>query len=97
VGQPRDGNPLSSYGLYDTETNEYRLIRVEYNIALAQQKILAAGLPRFLLNGFRRILIQLIRRERPSAMSSGPNGKGAEIIKSFVGFIGLLVLFANYW
>ena len=48
VGQPRDGNPLSSYGLYDTETNEYRLIRVEYNIALAQQKILAAGLPRFL-------------------------------------------------
>jgi predicted phosphodiesterase len=48
VGQPRDGNPLSSYGLYDTETNEYRLIRVGYNIALAQQKILAAGLPRFL-------------------------------------------------
>jgi len=48
VGQPRDGNPLSSYGLYDTETNEYRLIRVEYNIALAQQKIIAAGLPRFL-------------------------------------------------
>jgi predicted phosphodiesterase len=48
VGQPRDGNPLSSYGLYDTETNEYRLIRVEYNIALTQQKILAAGLPRFL-------------------------------------------------
>jgi diadenosine tetraphosphatase ApaH/serine/threonine PP2A family protein phosphatase len=48
VGQPRDGNPLSSYGLYDTETNEYRLIRVEYDIALAQQKILAAGLPRFL-------------------------------------------------
>jgi diadenosine tetraphosphatase ApaH/serine/threonine PP2A family protein phosphatase len=48
VGQPRDGNPLSAYGMYDTETNEYRLIRVEYNIALAQQKILAAGLPRFL-------------------------------------------------
>ena len=48
VGQPRDGNPLSSYGLYDTDTNEYCLIRVEYNIALAQQKILAAGLPRFL-------------------------------------------------
>jgi len=48
VGQPRDGNPLSAYGLYDTETNEYRLIRVEYNIALTQQKILAAGLPRFL-------------------------------------------------
>ncbi len=48
VGQPRDGNPLSSYGLYNTETNEYRLIRVEYNIALAQQKIIAAGMPHFL-------------------------------------------------
>ena len=48
VGQPRDGNPLSSYGLYNTETNEYRLIRVEYNIVQAQQKIIAAGLPRFL-------------------------------------------------
>jgi predicted phosphodiesterase len=48
VGQPRDGNPLSSYGMYDTENKEYRLIRVEYNISAAQQKILAAGLPRFL-------------------------------------------------
>lgn len=48
VGQPRDGNPLSSYGLYDTTTKQYRLIRVAYNIAMAQQKILAAGLPRFL-------------------------------------------------
>lgn len=48
VGQPRDGNPLSSYGLYDTTTKQYRLIRVPYNIATAQQKILAAGLPRFL-------------------------------------------------
>jgi diadenosine tetraphosphatase ApaH/serine/threonine PP2A family protein phosphatase len=48
VGQPRDGNPLASYGLYDTTTQQYRLIRVAYNIALAQQKILAAGLPPFL-------------------------------------------------
>ncbi|MCX5902396.1 MAG: metallophosphoesterase family protein, partial [Proteobacteria bacterium] len=48
VGQPRDGNPLASYGLYDTETKKYCLIRVEYDIAAAQQKILDAGLPLFL-------------------------------------------------
>jgi diadenosine tetraphosphatase ApaH/serine/threonine PP2A family protein phosphatase len=48
VGQPRDGTPLASYGLYDTETNKFRLIRVAYDIAAAQRKIRAAGLPSFL-------------------------------------------------
>lgn len=48
VGQPRDGNPLSSYGIYDTEKKEYRLIRVQYDVTRAQKKILDAGLPPFL-------------------------------------------------
>jgi diadenosine tetraphosphatase ApaH/serine/threonine PP2A family protein phosphatase len=48
VGQPRDGNPLASYGLYDTEIKKYCLIRVAYDIAAAQQKIVDAGLPPFL-------------------------------------------------
>lgn len=48
VGQPRDGNPAASYGIYDTDKKEYRLLRVEYDIALAQKKILDAGLPPFL-------------------------------------------------
>jgi diadenosine tetraphosphatase ApaH/serine/threonine PP2A family protein phosphatase len=48
VGQPRDGSPLASFGLYDTETKKYRLVRVEYDVATAQQKILDAGLPPFL-------------------------------------------------
>jgi diadenosine tetraphosphatase ApaH/serine/threonine PP2A family protein phosphatase len=48
VGQPRDGTPLSSYGLYDTKTKDFRLIRVSYNIAASQRKIRAAGLPPFL-------------------------------------------------
>jgi diadenosine tetraphosphatase ApaH/serine/threonine PP2A family protein phosphatase len=48
VGQPRDGNPLSSYGIYDTEKKEYRLIRVQYDVTRAQKKILDAGLPSFL-------------------------------------------------
>ena len=45
VGQPRDHNPLAAYGLYDDESQEYRLKRVVYDIQTAQEKILRAGLP----------------------------------------------------
>jgi diadenosine tetraphosphatase ApaH/serine/threonine PP2A family protein phosphatase len=48
VGQPRDGDPRACYGLYDTETSQYRLVRVPYPIARAQQKIIKAGLPALL-------------------------------------------------
>lgn len=48
VGQPRDGNPLSCYGIYDTEKKECGLIRVQYAVTRAQEKILGAGLPPFL-------------------------------------------------
>jgi diadenosine tetraphosphatase ApaH/serine/threonine PP2A family protein phosphatase len=48
VGQPRDGNPHSSYGIYDSEKKEYKLVRVPYDIAGAQKKILDSGLPPFL-------------------------------------------------
>ncbi len=48
VGQPRDGNPMASYGIYDTDLEIIELKRVEYDIATAQEKILAAGLPDFL-------------------------------------------------
>ncbi len=45
VGQPRDGNPLASYGILDTETGTYSLQRVEYEIAETQRRILRVGLP----------------------------------------------------
>ncbi len=47
IGQPRDGIPLASYGIYDMRKNEYRLIRVQYDVARAQKKIIAAGLPEY--------------------------------------------------
>jgi predicted phosphodiesterase len=50
VGQPRDGNPLSSYGIYDTKKKEYMLIRVQYDIEHARRKIIDAGLPESLAN-----------------------------------------------
>lgn len=48
VGQPRDGNPRAAFGLLDTETNIYTQMRVPYAVEVAADKILEAGLPRFL-------------------------------------------------
>jgi diadenosine tetraphosphatase ApaH/serine/threonine PP2A family protein phosphatase len=48
VGQPRDRNPHACYALYDDATRELTYMRVPYDIAAAQQKIRAAGLPPFL-------------------------------------------------
>jgi predicted phosphodiesterase len=45
VGQPRDGNPESSFGLLDTDTWEYENKRVAYDIAGAAEAIKNAGLP----------------------------------------------------
>ncbi len=48
VGQPRDRNPAACYALYDDATRELTYVRVPYDIAAAQRKIRAAGLPSFL-------------------------------------------------
>jgi len=45
VGQPRDGDPRAAYGVVDTEARLLTLLRVEYDIPAAQQKIIEAGLP----------------------------------------------------
>ncbi len=45
VGQPRDSNPKSAYVVYDTDDGTIEIRRLEYDIATAQKKILAAGLP----------------------------------------------------
>ena len=48
VGQPRDGNPRAGFAIVDTAVHEVTLHRVEYPIALAQARILEAGLPEVL-------------------------------------------------
>jgi diadenosine tetraphosphatase ApaH/serine/threonine PP2A family protein phosphatase len=45
VGQPRDGDPRAAYGIVDTKARTVTVVRVEYDVPLAQAKILAAGLP----------------------------------------------------
>jgi predicted phosphodiesterase len=48
VGQPRDGNPQASFGIYDTESRTVQIKRCNYDINKAREKILKAGLPSFL-------------------------------------------------
>lgn len=47
VGQPRDRDARASCAVVDEETGTVEIVRVEYDIARAQRKILRAGLPEF--------------------------------------------------
>jgi len=46
VGQPRDGNPLTSFAIYDSDSKVVTIHRIPYRLKFAQEKILKAGLPR---------------------------------------------------
>lgn len=49
VGQPRDGDPRASFAILEVQgrTVECSIIRVEYDVEMAAEKIRDAGLPRF--------------------------------------------------
>ncbi len=46
IGQPRDGIPLASFAMFDSDTRTVCVYRLPYRIEKAQRKILDAGLPR---------------------------------------------------
>jgi len=48
VGQPRDRDPRAAYAVWDVEAGRVELRRVTYDVQAARDKIVAAGLPRFL-------------------------------------------------
>ena len=48
VGQPRDGDSRAAVGLFDTDSRTLTVLRVAYDVAAAQAKIIAAGLPEVL-------------------------------------------------
>ena len=48
VGQPRDGDPRAAFGIIDTEAQSITVRRVDYDVAVAQAKIVKAGLPEVL-------------------------------------------------
>ncbi len=45
VGQPRDGDPRASYGIYDADAQVIYHYRVEYDVTVTQRKMMDAGLP----------------------------------------------------
>jgi diadenosine tetraphosphatase ApaH/serine/threonine PP2A family protein phosphatase len=47
VGQPRDREPEACYVIYSREHRAFRFRRVAYDVAGAQQAIVAAGLPAY--------------------------------------------------
>ncbi|MBI5893858.1 MAG: metallophosphoesterase, partial [Deltaproteobacteria bacterium] len=46
VGQPRDGNPMAAFLVYDADERQIKFFRVEYDIAKCCEKVINAGLPR---------------------------------------------------
>jgi diadenosine tetraphosphatase ApaH/serine/threonine PP2A family protein phosphatase len=48
VGQPRNGDPRACFAVLDLEDRSARLVQVPYDHNTAREKIIAAGLPRFL-------------------------------------------------
>ena len=46
VGQPRDGNPRASFGIFDTKSLVYRNLRVAYPVEETQRKIFGGGASR---------------------------------------------------
>jgi predicted phosphodiesterase len=48
VGQPRDGNPHASFGVYDATRRELRVRRAPYQVEQVREKITDAGLPTLL-------------------------------------------------
>jgi diadenosine tetraphosphatase ApaH/serine/threonine PP2A family protein phosphatase len=45
VGQPRDGDPRAAFAALDTSAKTLTIVRVPYDVAGAQAKIIEAGLP----------------------------------------------------
>jgi putative phosphoesterase len=48
VGQPRDSDPRATFALYDTKRNLFQFIKLPYDIKTQAQKIVSAGLPKYL-------------------------------------------------
>lgn len=53
IGQPRDGNFMSSYLILDTKRDKITIERFEYDVNTAMKKITDAGLPYFLAERLR--------------------------------------------
>ena len=48
VGQPRDGDPRASFGIFDAAKGTVTVHRLEYDVEATMDKVRKAGLPSFL-------------------------------------------------
>ncbi|MBP7796763.1 MAG: metallophosphoesterase family protein [Elusimicrobiales bacterium] len=49
IGQPRDGNSMASFGIFDDETMIFELIRLNYDIKKTQELMKKNNIPDFLI------------------------------------------------
>lgn len=49
VGQPRDGDPRASCGIYDSFMKVFRLHRISYDIKITQHKMMQSNMPELLI------------------------------------------------
>lgn len=54
VGQPRDGDPMAGYALFDSDDQAITHHRVEYDVATTQGKMSDRGLPSHLVERLAR-------------------------------------------
>ena len=50
VGKPRDRDPRTSFGIWDTQQHTFRFIRQEYDVKKTQAKMEKARMPAFLID-----------------------------------------------
>ena len=48
VGQPRDGDNRLSFAVFDSDSTVLEIVRLEYDITTARQKIIDSNLPEYL-------------------------------------------------
>ena len=53
IGQPRDGDPRAAFALFDSDAESVTFYRVPYDLDVAQQRIIGAGLPERLATRLR--------------------------------------------
>ncbi len=49
VGQPRDGNPMASYGVFDSQSMIFELVRVNYDVKKVQDLMKKQGMHQLLI------------------------------------------------
>ena len=94
MGQPRDGDPRTSYAVYDGDEGTIQGVRVSYPIEATQEKMRRAGLPQRLIE---RLSFRPVRLGLPLGVQEGylPRPKSPERLSKLEVGVGLEDLLAG--